>query len=397
MALCQILIAGQFSFDVILSTMSFIEFTKLVIAFLILGILGIYAASLSKQTVVYNKNPVTKDLSIEAVSGTEISMTQKLQETQETTIVPKKKALTIQEEIVASTVPIDPPSVPIQSFSVINEITRDALVNILCTTRSGGLLNPITGSGVIIDSRGVILTNAHIAQYFLLRDYPNKDAIECIIRGGSPAEPLYTAEILHISTEWITDNASNIKNKNPTGTGVDDYAFLFITNRINPNKALPNAFMFIQPDIKESSIVVGNNVLVAGYPAGFLSGITIQKDLYAVTTIPEIMEIFTFGDNMLDLISLGGSIAAQKGSSGGAVVNNNGRLIGVIVTSSDGETTAERDLRAITLSYIERSLKKNNGFGFETLLFGDLRAKSNLFNLSTSPALTELLVNELKK
>ncbi|MCH7529551.1 trypsin-like peptidase domain-containing protein [Patescibacteria group bacterium] len=379
--------------------MPLIEFAKLVIAFLILGILVIYTVSLSKQTVVYNKTPATKDLSVEEVSNTETSMIQELQEIQET-IVPEKEIVVMQEEIVASTIPVIPqpvPLIPIQSFLGINEITRAALVNILCTTTSGGLLNPITGSGVIIDSRGVILTNAHIAQYFLLRDYPNKDAIECIIRGGSPAEPLYTAEILHISTEWITDNTSNITNQNPMGTGVNDYAFLFITNRINSSEALPNTFVFIQPDVKESSIIVGNNVLVAGYPAGFLSGITIQKDLYAVSTISEIMELFTFGDNMLDLISLGGSITAQKGSSGGAIVNSNSKLIGVVVTSSDGETTAERDLRAITLSHIERSLKKNNGFGLEILLFGDLRVKSNLFNLSTSPALTELLVNELKQ
>ncbi|MCH7529549.1 hypothetical protein IIB50_00295 [Patescibacteria group bacterium] len=104
-----------------------------------------------------------------------------------------------------------------------------------------------------------------------------------------------------------------------------------------------------------------------------------------------------FGDNILDFISLGGSITAQKGSSGGSVINGSNELTDVVVTSSDGETTAERDLRAITLSHIERSLKENNGFGLEVLLFGDLSVKSNLFNLSTTPELTELLINELKK
>ena len=32
-------------------------------------------------------------------------------------------------------------------------------------------IKAISGSGVIIDSRGVILTNAHLAEYFLLKDY----------------------------------------------------------------------------------------------------------------------------------------------------------------------------------------------------------------------------------
>ena len=52
------------------------------------------------------------------------------------------------------------------SFSKINEVTRDAIVNIFCTTKSGGSFKPITGSGVVIDKRGIILTNAHVAQYF---------------------------------------------------------------------------------------------------------------------------------------------------------------------------------------------------------------------------------------
>lgn len=369
--------------------MLFAELAKLIIAFLVLGVLGIYTASLSERTVVYNKTPDTEELQIEEFSATK------------TSVEPEKEVLSAQEaakeEATIPTTTVTPSPIPTQSFSVINETTRDALVNILCTTRSGGLIKPITGSGVIIDSRGVILTNAHVAQYFLLKDYPNKDAIECIIRVGSPAEPLYRAELLHIPTIWVNNNATNITNQNPMGTGVDDYAFLLITGHVNPNGTLPDTFAFIQPDIEETFITVGKNVLVAGYPAGFLSGIAIQKDLYAVTTIPKIMDIFTFGDNMLDLISLGGSIAAQKGSSGGAVVNSSSGLIGIVVTSSDGETTAERDLRAITLSHIERSLKKNNGFGLEILLFGNLRVKSNLFNLSTAPILTELLINELEK
>src|SRR3989344_252919 len=58
------------------------------------------------------------------------------------------------------------------SALALNEQVRAAVVNILCITGSGGPLNSISGSGVIIDPRGIILTNAHVAQYFLLKNYP---------------------------------------------------------------------------------------------------------------------------------------------------------------------------------------------------------------------------------
>lgn len=276
-------------------------------------------------------------------------------------------------------------------------MTTQTLVNILCTTRYGGLLKPTTGSGIIIDERGVILTNAHVAQYFLLKNYPSKNNVECVIRTGSPAKPLYTAKLLHISEPWIKDNANSITSSNPMGTGENDFAFLLISGRTNRTASLPSSFSFIPPDISEIHIKIGNKILIASYPAGFLSGISIQKDLYAVTTITNIKDIFTFGNNTLDLLSLGGSIAAQKGSSGGAVVNEEQKIIGLIVTSSEADSTDDRELRAITLSHIDRSLKKNSGFGLEVLLFGDLNSKVGIFNLVNAPALTKLLTDELNK
>src|SRR3989338_2839263 len=72
-------------------------------------------------------------------------------------------------------------------FSTINQKTREALVNIFCVTKSGGIFKPASGSGIIIDKRGIILTNAHVAQYFLLKDYLEQNFIECIVRVGSPA------------------------------------------------------------------------------------------------------------------------------------------------------------------------------------------------------------------
>src|SRR5581483_7670669 len=90
----------------------------------------------------------------------------------------------------ASSAPVStpPPSAPELSPETVNATLRSSLVNILCTTVGGGLFRPISGSGVIIDTRGVILTNAHVAQFFLLKDYPFKNNIQCVVRTGSPAQ-----------------------------------------------------------------------------------------------------------------------------------------------------------------------------------------------------------------
>lgn len=282
------------------------------------------------------------------------------------------------------------------SFSDINISTREAVVNIFCITQGSGPFNPISGSGVIIDKRGVILTNAHIAQYFLLKDYPSKDFVDCIIRDGSPAQQRYRASLLFIPTIWIENNAENIKQQNPRGNGENDYAFLLIKETTKANTNLPDTFFSANPILDEATIKEGENVLLAGYPAGFLGGIIIQKDLYITSTITDIERVFTFKENTLDLFSLGGNIVAQQGASGGAVVNKENGLIGIIVTSSDGETTDERDLRAITLSHINRSLVLNSETTFKELLAGNLLQKALDFSTNIAPTLTKLLVDVLE-
>lgn len=280
------------------------------------------------------------------------------------------------------------------SFSSINEDVRASLVNILCVTKSGGPLMPISGSGIIIDSRGVILTNAHIAQYLLLKDYIVKDYVECIIRTGSPAYPLYTTELLYVSEAWIRENAVQIDSENPVGTGEHDYALLRITGTVSddPIGVIPHTPI----DTKELAVDVGSEALVAGYPAGFVGGITIQKSLYPASSVTSVREVFTFATSTVDLISVGGSIVAQKGSSGGAVVGRDGRLKGLVVTSTQAASTNDRDLRAITLSHINRDIKMSTGYSLGEFLSRNLSTESHRFITTVAPTLTRLLENALK-
>jgi len=283
------------------------------------------------------------------------------------------------------------------SFSEINLTTREALVNIICISKTGGSLRPISGSGVIIDERGVILTNAHVAQYFLLVDYPQKDSLECIVRIGSPARPAYRASLIYLSPSWIDKNAHLIVESNPLGTGENDYAFLLITESTKQDTPLPQSFSFIVPEQNTDSLTAGENVLLAGYPAGFINGASIQRDLSIVSTIAKIEEPFTFVADTLDLLSFGGSVLAQQGASGGPAVSKENTLLGIIVTSSEEVSTADRDLRAITIGHITRSLLLQTGFDIPHLLQGDLNAKATAFNFTITPSLTARLIAEIDK
>ena len=283
------------------------------------------------------------------------------------------------------------------SFSAINEDVRTSLVNILCTTKSAGPLRPISGSGVFIDPRGVILTNAHVAQYFLLKDYPVKDFVECAIRTGSPAVARYTARVLYLPPSWIENHADAITLENPVETGEDDYALLLVTGVVNPQNTLPPSFPYTKPDASVSTLQEGVSVLVGGYPAGFLDGVSIQTNLYSLSTVATVRQIFTFANETIDLFSLGGSIVAQKGSSGGAVVSNNNSVVGIVVTSTVGETTESRDLRAITMAHIDRSIAKYGKGGLSPLLSDGLEGKVREFDQMLAQKLRQILIDQIEK
>ncbi len=281
-----------------------------------------------------------------------------------------------------------------------NTTVRSSIVNIICST-SGGSLNPISASGVVIDPRGIIITNAHVAQYFLLEDYPALGTIECIARTGSPAKPAYTLDLLFISPSWIVDNAQKIDDIRPTGNGAHDYALVQVTGFIAaPDIPVPPQFTYI-PLITDAPRT-NDSVLLAGYPAGFLGGLTIQKELYAASAPAKVRQLFTFETVTADLFSIGGSIVAQQGSSGGAVAIENTKspsgaaLLGLIVTSSDAPSTDGRDLRALSTEYIIRDFAEERGIPLAQYLARDLNQERALFSLTTAPTLSAALVSVLE-
>lgn len=285
-------------------------------------------------------------------------------------------------------------SFPPVSFDEINVLARGSLVNILCSAGTTSV-SPISASGVLVHHSGVILTNAHVGQYLLLEQDP-RIPISCEVRTGSPARSIYEAELVYLPPLWVSEHAHQISEFRPLGTGEHDWAVLRITESLD-GSPLPVAFPFLSPEIREAAGFTEDQVLLASYPAGFIDGNTVQNHLYAASTVTTIKKLYTFLDGSVDLLSLGGVIVAQGGSSGGAVMNAWNHLIGVIVTSSEAETTSERDLRAITLAHIDRSMRNQLGVGLNEFLASDIPSRARDFRENIAPNLIEQFVPFLQE
>jgi len=313
---------------------------------------------------------------------------------------PKPKA---PEESVVSAVtpPIAlPPVLPVQTVSVFNDLntkTRAALVNIFCAADFRSPFSGTSGSGTIIDPRGVILTSAHIAEFYLIKDYPALGSIECVLRMGSPAMNRYEARLLYLPPSWVVANSAALSQENPSGTGEHDYAFLLITKTTNGDP-LPALFPFVSLAVENTPITKGTLVLAGGYAAEFLKGSSLLSNLFALTTITPISELYTFGSSSTDVFALKGALVSEKGSSGGPVVSPDGHVIGLIDTSTAGATTGERQAHAITLPYIHRDFKLETGASLNQLFTStDLNAAADNFAAALAPGLRDQILSHVKK
>lgn len=238
---------------------------------------------------------------------------------------------------------------------------RKALVNIMCYAPADSGLRSISGSGILIDAKGIILTNAHIAQYFLFAD----KGVSCTIRAGSPAVDAYKAALIYISPAWVRANAAVVTQVSPIGTGEYDFALVGITSSAT-SAALPATFPSVP--FARTPPQAGAPVVIASFGAQFLSTSQIQSSLFPTIVFGSVKDVFTFKTNTIDVFSLGGSAAAQEGSSGGGVADASGALVGTITTSTIEGATATRTLSAITASYIRAEYATEMGEALDALL-----------------------------
>jgi hypothetical protein len=275
------------------------------------------------------------------------------------------------------------------SLDTVASTLRNALVNIICYAPAGNsTLHSISGSGIFIDAKGIILTNAHIAQYFLLGD---RD-VSCTIRSGSPATDAYKAELIYISPAWIHANAGVLSQAQPVGTGEYDFALLAVTKSVT-SAALPTVFPFTP--LAQIPPAKGTPIVIASFGAQFLEISQIQSALFPTIVFGSVKDIFTFDINTIDILALGGSAAAQEGSSGGGIADASGSLVGTITTSTIEGATDTRSLDGITASYVRAEYARETGSLLDSLL--NESTASSVTNFATKiPALESILTAQMQ-
>lgn len=309
--------------------------------------------------------------------------------TKATTVTPSKSLNIVMQQPVVTQVPVV--TVPVSSGDVsLNaaaDTLRGALVNILCQVPASSTLHSVSGSGVFIDPKGIILTNAHIAQYLLLADR----GVSCTIRSGSPAVDKYKAALIYISPSWIHANQKVLTEATPIGTGEYDFALLAVTGSTAADP-LPAPF----PSIRLAQLppATGTPVVIASYGAQFLSSTQVIAALSPTIVFGSVKDIFTFDVNSIDVLALGGSAAAQEGSSGGGVTDSSGMLVGTITTSTITGSTSTRSLDAITASYIRSEFFREIGFSLDVLL--DTPIASSVADFAQNiPALESIVMSSV--
>ncbi len=260
-----------------------------------------------------------------------------------------------------------------------------ASVKIRCLQTTDKYKRLASGTGFLINSKGVIMTNAHVAQFLLLKNAKDAGKTECAATISKDDETSYSLGLLYISPSWLLKHASLIGSVTPKGTGESDFALAYITGRRDGQPAT-SVFPFLPPATSPlSKSVKGKEVTIVGYPR--LEDKTTPQTI-ATTTITD---IYTFGSGYADIFSLASSTLGHQGASGGPVIDEYGRAIGILTTKDPGTTI----LNAITMAHVDRGLQSEIGFDLASYLQGNLDYKAEIFNKTVSPILQEILAQNL--
>lgn len=290
-----------------------------------------------------------------------------------------KNAAYQKAAVIESIDPIDAPATALE-----------ALVNITCTYVTDTYSKTTNGTGFFIDTDGIVLTNAHVAQFLLLEGLVGE--AECIIRTGNPAVPAYEAELLYIPPAWIREHAKLINEATPKGTGERDYALLYVNAALD-NKPMPASFAALPFAVDLlSTEIVDTEVFATGYPAESMAA---NGDLIPKQATTSIAELMTFGSNYVDLFSIRGTEIGEHGASGGPVVDAEGNAIGIISTKGDDTQFGAGSLRALSLSYIDRTITEETSVSLRRNLGGNLPYRAQLFKETLVPFLQQILEYEL--
>ena len=272
---------------------------------------------------------------------------------------------------------------------------KDALVNVYCTYKTDTQIRTNTGTGFFVSPEGVVMTNAHVAQFLLLEAVHNTGTTKCVLRAGDPAAPLYEANLLYISPAWVQQHANLITEKRPRGTGERDFALLYVTAGIN-NKPMPQYFPYLALNTNPlSKRTIGDTVTVAGYPAETALAHDAHANLRPQAARTDIVNLYTFDSNTADVIAIGESAVGEFGASGGPILNGKNKVIGLISTKGS-PNDGTKSLRGLSLSYINRTMIEESTFDLSRTMSGAIELRARLFTETIATFLSKVLEAELE-
>ncbi len=259
--------------------------------------------------------------------------------------------------------------IALSEWNSIYSNSQQSIINIFCVSTKGNMVSISTGSGVVISGTGIILTNAHVAENFLV---PNRD---CSIRQGEIAVDKYKASLIYIGESWLQKNAGVLFSKSSRGTGENDFALLSINSKIDGTNIEQNIshteFSVSEPTENDK----GQKILVAGYPAGTLGALSLRKYLNFVADVISVSNVYTLDGTHVDVFETEVTKVGQHGSSGGGIFAKDNNLIGLIVSVNDENGNSK--INALTTAYISRALKNDSGKSLEEFVNSD---KSSLLS-----------------
>ena len=154
----------------------------------------------------------------------------------------------------------------------------------------------------------------------------------------------------------------NTKTPNPTGTGEYDYALLKI------EAPLGTVYPHLTIATETDKIPQSGSVIVAGYPAGYITLEGLLNNLAQQLTESHIQDTYTFAYTTYDLMSIPAGALAQRGISGGVVTDTTGKVIGIVATAERRQPAQNSVVNAVTFSHINNSFKAARGISLASFI-----------------------------
>ena len=261
-------------------------------------------------------------------------------------------------------------------------VARNTTVNLACVRKEGSALRITSGSGVVVSPEGLIMTDAHVAYFFLL----GEDGVGCSIT--HPSFPIfgYPGQVVYISPDWVRENEHAIGSQQSTATGEEDYAFVSFAPGAAPTSI--GKLAYAQVSTTEPVAKTGDALVVAGYPGA--AATPEGYGSYSRLKIDEVTveDVDAFSAKTADILQTSRSAVAASGSSGGGAFKD-GALVGLTVTIYP--LGSGYGINSLSTAWINRDLRADADVSIADLIDEDPDAAARSFWAAEGAALADVV------